>query len=357
MSEIHHPLSPSKYNAWLHCAGWCGKKYDTADSSAGTESHSQFDRAFKEDGYEPDSFVVRWAVGAVRELVGDSEVKTEVRLTGRLELVNGIYGTADAMWIKDGVVHIADLKSFSDGTKDYTPQLMGYVCLSASDLTYPNQKYVLHILHGGCCKVETVETTLAKSLEVVGQILTKKKYDKSRHLCDHCSTCSKVKECKETMNALETVKENSVTGFGALSLCQKLVVLDAVDKLSASIREEAKLKAKENGGYLEMDGIRYEMMPWGGKPKVKDLCQLAGAIQEPVYNRINKKDGSVEEICFNGLDNEKLLELCDLPKSKLIDALKEANANNKSIKKVEIDRWVSAQYESTEGTPHFIRTK
>ena len=159
------------------------------------------------------------------------------------------------------------------------------------------------------------------------------------------------------MNALETVKENSVTGFGALSLCQKLVVLDAVDKLSASIREEAKLKARENGGVLEMDGIRYEMIPWGGKPKVKDLCQLAGAIQEPIYNRINKKDGSVEEICFNGIDNEKLLELCDLPKSKLIDALKEANANNKSIKKVEIDRWVSAQYESTEGTPHFIRTK
>lgn len=159
------------------------------------------------------------------------------------------------------------------------------------------------------------------------------------------------------MSALETVKENSVTGFGALSLCQKLVVLDAVDKLSATIREEAKLKAKENGGVLEMDGIRYEMKPWAGKPKVKDLCQLAGAIQKPVFNRINKKDGSIEEIVFDGLDHERLLELCELSKTKLVDALKKANVDNKSVKKVEIERWVSAQYESTEGTPHFVRTK
>jgi hypothetical protein len=332
-------------------------KRDTADSSAGTESHSQFDRAFKEDGYEPDSYVARWAVDVVRELAGDSEVRTEVKLTGSIDAVLGIYGTADAMWVKDGVVHIADLKTFSDGTKDYTPQLKGYVCLSANGLTYPAQKYVLHILHGGICKVETIETTLAESLEVVSDVLNKHTSKVERNLCDYCSTCSKVKECKETMNALETVRENAVDGFGSLSLCQKLVVLDAVDKLSNTIREEAKAEARANGGVLEMDGIRYEMKPWGGKPKVKDLCQLAGAIQNPVYNRVNKKDGSVEEIDFEGLDNEQLLELCDLPKSKLIDALKKANADNKSIKKVEIDRWVSAQYESTEGTPHFMRTK
>lgn len=357
MSEIHHPLSPSNYNAWLHCGDWEGLKRDTADSSAGSETHSQFDRAFKDDGYEPDSYVARWAVDAVRELAVDSEVRTEVKLTGSIDSVLGIYGTADAMWVKDGVVHIADLKTFSDGTKDYTPQLMGYVCLSAAPLTFHSQKYALHILHGGICKVETVETTLEKSLVVVSNILRNHMGKCERTLCDHCSTCSKVKECKETMNALETVRENAVDGFGALSLCQKLVVLDAVDKLSATIREEAKLKAKENGGVLEMDGIRYEMKPWAGKPKVKDLCQLAGAIQKPVFNRVSKKDGSIEEIGFDGLDNEKLLELCELSKTKLVDALKKANADNKSIKKVEIERWVSAQYESTEGTPHFVRTK
>jgi hypothetical protein len=159
------------------------------------------------------------------------------------------------------------------------------------------------------------------------------------------------------MNALEAVKNNAVDGFGALSLCQKLVVLDAVDKLSATIREEAKREANANGGVLEMDGIRYEMKPWAGKPKVKDLCQLAGAIQKPVFNRINKKDGSVAEVGFDGLDNEQVLVLCELSKTKLVNALKDMNKDNKSIKKVEIERWVSAQYESTEGTPHFVRTK
>lgn len=357
MNEVHHPLSPSNYNAWLHCTEWQGLKYDTADSSAGNESHSQFDRAFKEEGYEPDSYVARWAVNAVRELAGDNKVRTEVKLTATLNNIAGIYGTADAMWIDNGVVHIADLKTFSDGTKDYTPQLMGYACLSASNLTYPTQRYCLHILHGGICKVETTETTLKESLEVVSDILNRHASKNECNLCDYCSTCSKVKECKEAMNALEAVKENSVTGFGALSLCQKLVVLDAVDKLSKTIRDEARRKAEADGGVLEMDDIRYELKPWNGKPKVKDLCLLAGAIQNPVYNRISKKDGSVEEVGFGGLDNEQLLELCDLPKSKLIDALKKANADNKSIKKVEIENWVSAQYESTEGSPHFVRTK
>ena len=341
----------------MHCTEWQGLKYDTADSSAGNESHSQFDRAFKEEGYEPDSYVARWAVNAVRELAGDNKVRTEVKLTATLNNIAGIYGTADAMWIDNGVVHIADLKTFSDGTKDYTPQLMGYACLSASNLTYPTQRYCLHILHGGICKVETTETTLKESLEVVSDILNRHASKNECNLCDYCSTCSKVKECKEAMNALEAVKENSVTGFGALSLCQKLVVLDAVDKLSKTIRDEARRKAEADGGVLEMDDIRYELKPWNGKPKVKDLCLLAGAIQNPVYNRISKKDGSVEEVGFGGLDNEQLLELCDLPKSKLIDALKKANADNKSIKKVEIENWVSAQYESTEGSPHFVRTK
>lgn len=357
MNEVHHPLSPSNYNAWRHCPSWSGQKYNTANASAGTEAHEQFDRAFKEEGYEPDSYVARWATNTVRELAGDNEVRTEAKLTATIDLLVGIYGTADAMWVDNGVVHIADLKAFSDGTKDYSPQLMGYVCLSASPLTYLSQKYILHILHGGISKVETVETTLEKSLEAVSDILNRRTSNCDCNLCDYCSTCSKVKECKETMSALEIVKENAVDGFGALSLCQKLVVLDAVDKLSATIREEAKRAANENGGVLEMDGIRYEMKPWAGKPKVKDLCQLAGAIQKPVFIRVSKKDGSTEEISFDGLDNEQLLDLCELSKTKLVNALKDMNKDNKSIKKVEIEKWVSSQYETTEGTPHFVRTK
>lgn len=358
MSEQHHEESPSNYNAWLHCVGWSGIKHDTSDSSAGTETHSQFDRAFKEEGYEPDSYVARWAVNAVKELAGDSKVSTEVRLTGTVPPVVGVYGTADAIWWKDGALNIADLKTFSDGTKDYTPQLMGYSCLFATMNTPHYTRVVLHVLHGGICKVESREFLLSKCKSVVRRILERKRgCDNKRNLCDYCSTCSKVKECKETMSALEIVRENAVDGFGALSLCQKLVVLDAVDKLSATIREEAKRAADDNGGVLEMDGIRYEMKPWAGKPKVKDLCQLAGAIQNPVYNRISKKDGSLEEVGFEGLDNEQLLELCELSKTKLINALKDMNKDNKSIKKVEIEHWVSAQYESTEGTPHFVRTK
>lgn len=361
MNNKHHPLGCSNYNAWAHCINWKGSS-GGKDASVGTEVHGQFDRAFKEDGYEPDSYVARWAVDAVRELAGQSYVQTEMMLAGTSDTVKGIFGTADAVWTSfdtDGfIINIADLKVFSDGTKDYHPQLMGYACLYACAGQDPGKRFRLHVLHGGICKVETIELTLGRCQDVVGKILELKRSGKGGcHLCDYCSTCANVKECKEVMNAVTVVNDNAVDGFGALSLTQKLVVLDAVDKLSKVIRDEARRKAEANGGVLEMDDIRYELKPWGGKPKVKDLCMLAGSIQQPIYNRFNDKTETVEEVPFVGIDNEKLLELCDLPKSKLVDALKEANADNKSIKKVEIERWVSAQYESTEGTPHFVRTK
>lgn len=357
----HHPLGCSNYNAWVHCISWKGSS-GGKDASIGTEVHSQFDRAFKEDGYEPDSYVARWAVSAVKELAGLSFVKTEVKLMGTSKHVKGIFGTADAIWTSydnDGfIINIADLKVFSDGTKDYTPQLMGYAWLYASSVQKPDTRFRLHVLHGGICKVETIELTLGRCQNVVKKILDLKRSGIGGcHLCDYCSTCANVKECKEVMNAVTVVNDNAVDGFGALSLTQKLVVLDAVDKLSKVLREEAKKKAEENGGFIEEDGIRYELKPWAGKSKCRDLCMLAGAIQQPVYNRFNDKKETVEEVPFVGIDNEKLLELCDLPKTKLVDALKEANAHNKGIKKVEIERWVSSHFEKTEGTPHFVRTK
>lgn len=361
MENKHHPLGCSNYNAWVHCINWKGSS-GGKDASVGTEVHGQFDRAFKEEGYEPDSYVARWAVDAVRELAGTSHVETEVLLAGTSDIVKGVFGTADAVWTSfdnDGfIINIADLKVFSDGTKDYTPQLMGYACLYACAGQDPDKRFRLHVLHGGICKVETIELTLGRCQEVVGGILDLKRSGNGGcHLCDYCSTCANVKECKEVMNAVTVVNDNAVDGFGALSLPQKLVVLDAVDKLSKVLREEAKKKAEENGGFIEEDGIRYELKPWAGKAKCRDLCELAGAIQNPVYNRFNDKKETMEEVPFVGIDNEKLLELCDLPKTKLVDALKKANADNKGIKKVEIEKWVSSHFEKTEGTPHFVRTK
>lgn len=357
----HHKESPSKYPPWSRCIHWEGLKRDTTESTAGTSAHEEFDCAFKE-GVEPDNKAARWAVDAIRELAGTSRVETEVFLFGTSDIVKGIFGTADAVWTSfdndEFIINIADLKVFSDGTKDYFPQLMGYACLYACAGQDPKKRFRLHVLHGGIFKVETIEKTLAECLHDVGKILGAHRNGTSKPcLCEYCGYCSKAKECSEVNNAVEVVKDNAPEKFGALSLPQKLVVLDAVDKLSKAIRDEAKKLAEENGGFIEGDGIRYELKPWAGKSKCKDICELAGAIQNPVYTRFNDKTETAEEIAFIGIDNDKLLDLCDLPKTKLVNALKDANADNKGIKKVEIERWVSSHFEKTEGAPHFVRTK
>ena len=250
-------------------------------------------------------------------------------------------------------MYYADLKTFSDGTIDYLPQLRGYAALGMKHTDAPDTKVVLVVLHGGIHKEEVVETTLEECASATLKILEAVRAPMHECvLCKWCQYCSKMLTCPATNNALQTVSDNGV-GFSRLSICQKLVVLDAVDKLSKTIRDEAKRLAQENGGVLEMDGIRYEMKPWAGKPKVKDLCEVASAIAEPRFVKYNDKKQEATELSWNGLNHEELLALCDVSKTKLSDALV---AKNPDAKKVDIKKYVDGFFEATEGTQHFVRT-
>lgn len=349
----HHEYGPSNYNAWAVCPGWRSDGKQVESSKEGTLAHEELHRALTEPDYEPENIAARWAANKIRELADGAKIESEVRIEGKIEPVNGIFGTADAKWLKDGVLYYADFKTFSDGTIDFTPQLMGYATLDATVATPLSTKVVLVVLHGGICKEEIVETTEYDCVESTAKILKKVasgEYDV--HLCKWCNFCANISTCRETNHALQTVSDNGVA-FNRLSMCQKLVVLDAVDKLSKTLREDAKRMANENGGVLEMDGIRYEMKPWAGKPKVKDLCEVAMAVQTPVLMKFDDKKQEAYEIELNGISHEELLALCDVGKEKLANAI---IAKNPKAKKVDIKKYVEQFFESTEGTPHFVRT-
>lgn len=351
--SVHHKYSPSNYNAWAVCPDWTGIGRNTDEANEGTKAHEELHRALTEQDYEPDDETAKWAAGRIFELADGAHIDSEVRIEGSVGTLSGIYGTTDARWEKDGVMYYADFKKFSDGTIDYLPQLRGYAALGMKHTDMPDAKVVLVVLHGGIHKEEVVETTLGECASATLKILeTVRAPIRECTLCKWCQYCSKMLTCPATNNALQTVSDNGV-GFSRLSICQKLVVLDAVDKLSKTIRDEAKRLAQENGGVLEMDGIRYEMKPWAGKPKVKDLCEVASAIAEPKFVKYNDKKQEATELSWNGLNHEELLALCDVSKAKLADALV---AKNPDAKKVDIKKYIDGFFEETEGTPHFVRT-
>lgn len=350
----HHEYGPSNYNAWAVCANWASVDRKTDEANEGTKAHEELSRALTEQDYEPDNETAKWAAGKLSELADGAHIDSEVRIEGGVGTLSGIYGTADARWKKDGVIYYADLKTFSDGTIDYLPQLRGYAALGMKHTDMSDAKIVLVVLHGGIHREEVVETTLGECVLKTSNIL--KAVRAPMHecvLCKWCQYCSKTLTCPATNNALQTVSDNGVA-FNRLSICQKLVVLDAVDKLSKTLREDAKRMANENGGVLEMDGIRYEMKPWAGKPKVKDLCEVAMAVQTPVLMKFDDKKQEAYEVELNGISHEELLALCDVGKEKLANAI---IAKNPKAKKVDIKRYVEQFFESTEGTPHFVRTK
>lgn len=349
----HHHLSPSKYNAWAECLCFDSSERSSAEANAGTKIHEELAKALVVSEYEPDESTARWGADVVRELAQGCPIACEVQFTGKGDNLEGIFGTADVVFnTPDGILNIADMKSFSDGTTDYLPQLKGYCALNNVFATV-NDKVVLHVLHGGSRTVETVYTTVGKCREDTIELLKRVLQDNNKPcLCKWCKHCKKVGSCMETNNAVQVVSENGLT-FSKLSLCQKLVVCEAVERVIKSLKEEAKRIASESDDKaIEMDGIRYELKPWGGKSVVHDICELAGAAASP---KVFDRKGNEVEIA--GLTGDELLKLCDLPKTRLVDAIKAKNATNSVASKAAIERWCADKYDKTEGEPRFVRTK
>lgn len=342
----HHKLSPSKMPGLNECLLFTQKSRTTTVATAGTTAHDEARKQI-EDGIEADSKVARWFAETTLELANSNKIVCEYKAIATMPIIKGIYGYIDAHWWDDGVLHIVDYKTFSDGTRDYTMQLLGYAALMYWSDFDPNTKVVCHILHGGIFKIETFETTFKDAYDKIVNLVKRVNQGGKPRLNSHCQFCSRINECEVTMNAVETVKSNSLS-FQNLSLPQKLVVIDAVKKLINTIEEEAKEEARKNGGVLEQDGIRYEMKPWAGPAKMRDIKELASALLKPATD-----DG----VAMVGMTHDELLGLCNVSKTKLIAKLKEKNKGIKAVKKVDIEKFVDGYYDATEGTPHFIRTK
>lgn len=355
--STHHELSPSKYTAWAMCPCFASSDKETKEASEGTKAHAELAKCI-ELGDEPDNPAARWAAETIFEMAKGAKIFAEKRVEGVGDgPLKGIFGTADVVWLDiDGIVHIGDFKTFSGGTIDYMPQLRGYAALIASQSNYyaeliSPQRFALHVFHGQSRTVTTENTTGSEATEYVVALLARHSTSIEKSINPYCKYCSKNGECPMIDNAIETATSNSVK-FSEMSLCQKLVVLEAVEKLADKFKAEARALAEASEDHaIEQDGIRYELKPWGGKSRVKDIVDLAFKAAAPIFNT---KKGEVSGL---GITQKEILSICDIPKTKVIEILRAKNASSKEIKKADIDAWVNEFYEKTEGTPRFIRVK
>lgn len=352
--STHHELSPSKYTAWAMCPCFASSDKETKEATEGTKAHAELAECLS-GGQEPDDTAARWAAETIVEMADGAKVVAEKRIEGMGEgPLKGIFGTADVIWIDmDGVVHIGDFKTFSDGTIDYMPQLRGYAALIASQSweAVSPQKFALHVFHGQSRTVTTENTTGPEATEYVVALLARHSTSTEKSINPYCKYCSKNGECPMIDNAIETATNNSVK-FSEMSLCQKLVVLEAVENLADKFKAEARAIAEASEDHsIEQDGIRYELKPWGGKSRVKDVVDLAFKAASPIFNT---KKGEVSGL---GITQKEILSICEIPKTKVIEMLRAKNASSKEIKKADIDSWVGEFYEKTEGTPRFVRVK
>lgn len=369
----HHELSPSNYSAWAECPFWTGDGRQSSESSEGSRIHDEFRRVLEaKGGVETDSKVADWAARVVLGLSCGSVVSCEARVEGSVPLRDGtvekgVFGYADALWIDlpANTIHVADLKSFSDGTTDYSPQLMGYAALAASMFGLAGigvHTASLHVLHGGVFRCETIERTVEECVLRTGGIIMSRidRIESEPTLCKWCRFCANVADCRATNGAMQTVSDNAPS-FSRLSLCQKLVVCDAVVKLAETLKEQAKEIADNSPDKaIEMDGIRYEFRPWAGTPVCRDIGALAGAVYGKGGRLIiteTDRRGTERSLDCEGLSPEEFIALCNVSKSKVVAAIMAKNADNDALKKAQVDRLVSQFFEKTSGTPHFVRTR
>ena len=357
MNEKHHPLGPSNYPAWAKCQCYDNSpERNSSDASAGKAIHKEVEEYFNGSGVAtPKTDESIWAVEKIKELSSGAEVKCEVLVSApEASALGGIFGTVDAMWKSygddGGVLHIADVKSFSHGESDYMPQLRGYAAICyVAGMCDDCGSVSMHILHCGSKSVEEEIVLPSDALDMTLKVLAGHAKGEKSRLCKWCQWCSRVHGCAETNNAL-TVAGSNAPSFSSLSLAQKLVVLEYISKVSDTIRDEARRVAAHNGGVLEQDGIRYELKTSKGRAKVSDICALASNISSPT---ITGKGGKEESI--TGLTSEEVIGMCDLPKSAVVAKLYDKNRDKAT--KASIERWVGRYYANGPDVERFVRVK
>ena len=161
----HHPLGMSKWPAALACPRFDGKD-ESADAAFGTGVHATLAwwlSELRERGRLPEveaeglSFHEAGAWKAAQTIEAELRVcgasPRALRVEERVSLYypgtkEHVFGTADALFVHDGAVHVFDFKTFFNPGRDYMPQLQGYGLAAARACKEEIDTVVCSVLYG-----------------------------------------------------------------------------------------------------------------------------------------------------------------------------------------------------------------
>jgi hypothetical protein len=336
----HHEYGMSNWTKLALCAGFRPSNEPASDlAKEGTERHARFaDLLIHPDPDDVDT-PEGWAANEVLALSDGGRglhIEEQVTISASGEL-NGIFGTPDVYWFsEEGVLCVADFKSFSQGTTNHMPQLMGYAHAIKSGLgdTKNEDPINLYVLHGGVKKVDVVSTTFGECA-LFGAMLIKNVLADNPSLCtnEHCKYCAKCAECPCSSTALTEVASG---GIMSMPPPKALATLDALSSIIDVMKSKLKQMVIDAGGYLEDDGIAYAVRTRSAKAECHDIASLWFALEDK----------------FNG-NQEEFLRLCSVSKTAITKALKERGVKTKEINEALSPHYIS----SGEGTSYVTRVK
>ena len=218
--KAHHPLGMSKWPAALACPRFEGKA-ESADAALGTKVHALLAwwlSELRERGRLPEVEAESLSFHEVGAWKAAQTIEAELRVCGaspralrveeRVSLYypgtrEHVFGTADALFVHDGAVHVFDFKTFHNPGRDYMPQLQGYGLAAALASKEAVDTVVCSVLYGDApSKAERQVFDKAECERVVERALdtlssTREELDEVAEptqcawceLCKHFATC------------------------------------------------------------------------------------------------------------------------------------------------------------------------
>jgi len=369
-SGKHHPMGMSAWPALLACNAFEKAPYEASEyTGRGKAVHRLVDAVLNErtidatalsnamppEDLETAQWFAQWTMDSGLPWQVEKRVKFN---SGPLA---GVYGTADLICFHEGVIHVADFKTFSraDDAVDSFPQLAGYALAFAQGL--PNvddcAPVELTILHGGVKRWEKRRMSLDEcaqtALELTALVDAAKRGDYRHSVSAHCKYCRHQGACPgcrdivkaavvDTSNALciigRTREELVADPALAARVC---LVAKTVKEYVERIEELAKEVAEAHGGIIEdaENGIKYGFRATSGRRTCRDAAAL---FHGPMHK----------------MGAENFLKLCKpgfSDCSRELKALMEAEGVKTTVKAVEF--MLDPYFERGEGSRQFVRMK
>ncbi len=161
----HHPLGMSRWPAALACPRFEGAEAG-GDAAFGTGVHATLAwwlSEFRERGRLPEVEAAGLSFHELGAWKAAQTIEAELRVCGaspralrveeRVSLYypgtrEHVFGTADALFVHDGAVHVFDFKTFYNPGRDYMPQLQGYGLAAALASKDAVDTVVCSVLYG-----------------------------------------------------------------------------------------------------------------------------------------------------------------------------------------------------------------